>query len=90
MGLTLNHQPAHQDSFPLQRAILRWTKKNFALLRQRNPDVADNCLVGGMSFDDEHMRIVRCYPVEGLRRQAHYVYLPVDPTPAKAPPVESV
>ncbi len=90
MGLELNQQPAHRDSFPLQRAVLRWTKRNYALLRQRNPEVADKCLVAGMSFDEEQMRIVKCYPVEGLRRQAHNVYLPVDPEPATPPPFEGV
>ena len=90
MGLELNRQPAHRDSFPLHRACLRWTKVNYALLRQRNSEVADNCLVAGMSFDPEHMRIVKCYPVEGLRRQAHYVYLPVDPAPSTSPPFEAI
>jgi hypothetical protein len=90
MGLTLNRQPFYRDSFPLQRAMLRWTKKNFALLRQRNSEVADDCLVAGMSFDEQQSRIVKCYPVEGLRRQAQYVYLPVDPAPATAPPFEAV
>jgi hypothetical protein len=90
MGLKLNREPAHRDSFPLQRAILRWTKRNYALLRQRNPEVADRCLVAGMSFDEDNMRIVKCYPVEGLRRQAHYVYLAVDPAPATSPPFEAI
>lgn len=90
MGLELNRQPGHADSLPLQRAVLRWTKKNYSLLRQRNPEVADRCLVTGMSFEQEPMRIVKCYPVEGLRRQAHYVYLPINPAPASPPPFESV
>lgn len=90
MGLELNRQPGHADSLPLQRAVLRWTKENYTLLRQRNPEVADRCLVTGMSFEQEQMRIVKCYPVEGLRRQAHYVYLPVNPAPASPPPFESV
>jgi hypothetical protein len=81
MGLTLNREPSHRDSFPLHRAVLRWTKKNFALLHRRNPEVADACLVAGMSFETDQLRIVKCYPVEGLRRQARYVYLPVDPAP---------
>jgi hypothetical protein len=90
MGLELNRQPLNRDSLPLQRAILRWTKRNYALLRQRNPEVADKCLVAGTSFDEEQMRIVRCYAVEGLRRKAHNLYLPVDPAPATPPPFEGV
>ena len=85
MGLELNQEPAHRDSYPLQRAVLRWTKRNYALLRQRNSEVAAKCLAAGMSFEPEHMRIVKCYPVEGLRRQAHYVCLPIDPAPANTP-----
>jgi hypothetical protein len=90
MGLELNRQPLYRDSFPLQRAVLPWTKRNYALLRQRNPEVADKCLVAGMSFDEEQMRIIKCYPVEGLRRQARSVYLPVDPAPATPPLFEGV
>jgi hypothetical protein len=86
MGLKLNREPSHRDSFPLHRAVLRWTKKNFALLHQMNPEVAAACLVEGMSFDTDRLQLVKCYPVEGLRRQAHYVYLPVDPLPVGSPP----
>jgi hypothetical protein len=82
MGLALNRKPSHRDSLPLQRAVLRWTKNNFAVLHRKNPEVADACLVAGMLFEIDQSRIVKSYPVEGLRRQAHHVYLPVDPAPA--------
>jgi len=90
MGFPLNEKSSEQDGFPLHRAVLRWSKKNFALLQRRNPEVADACLVAGMSYDPEQLRIVKCYPVEGLRRQARYFYLPVDPAPDNAPPAESI
>ncbi len=90
MGLRLNTDQHHRDSFPLHRAVLRWTKKNFALLHRRNPEVAAACLVADMSFEVDELRIVQSYPVGGLRRQAHHVYLAVDPAPNNAPPPEGV
>ena len=81
MGLALNKETSHRDSLPLHRAVLRWTTRHYARLWQLNPEVAEACLVGNMSFDADHSRIVKYWPVEGLRREARYIYLPVSRVP---------
>jgi hypothetical protein len=57
-------------------------KKNYAWLHEYNPKVADACLVDGLTYDAALLRLVKTYPLEGLRRKAECVYFPVDPPPA--------
>ena len=80
MGLTVRTDDYDRDSRALQRAVLRWTKKNFVLLYEHNPRVACACLVETISYDSENRRLVKTYPAEGLRREPHYVYLDLAPT----------
>jgi hypothetical protein len=81
MGLTVRTGDYDKDSRALQKAVLRWTRKNYVWLHQHAPRVADACLVDGMSYDTEGRRLVRTYPAEGLRRGQHYVYLDLDHVP---------
>jgi len=85
MGLRVAKEAYYRDSKALQRAVLSWTKKNYAWLHSYNPRVAGACLVDGISYDAERLRLVKTYPAEGLRREAAYDYLDVDP-PSPAPP----
>lgn len=84
MGLTVRTDNYDRDSRALQKAVLRWTRKNFVWLHEHNPRVAGACLVDGMSYDAENRRLVKAYPAEGLRREPHYVYLDLDPAPENA------
>ena len=68
------------DSKALQKAILSWTKKNYARLHSYNPRVAEACLVDGITYDVERFRLIKTSPAEGLRREPNYVYLEVDKT----------
>ncbi len=79
MGLTVRQGDYDKDSRALQRAVLAWTRKNFVWLHGYNPRIAEACLVDGMSFDLENRRLVRTSPAEGLRREASFVYLELDP-----------
>lgn len=79
MGLTVSDKDYDRDSRALQKAILSWTKKNYAWLHAYNERVAEACLVDGMTYDAENLRLVKTYPAEGLRREPHYVYFNVDP-----------
>lgn len=81
MGLKLREADYDKDSRALHKAILAWTKKHYAWLHDYNPRVAEACLVDGMTYDAENRRIVKTYPAEGLRREAQYVYLDVEPAP---------
>jgi len=82
MGLNLRDGNLLGDMKALHTAILSWTKRNYAWLHVYNPDVAEACLVDGMSYDPEECRIIKTYPAEGLRREAQYDVLEVDPPPS--------
>ncbi len=79
MGLKLMQGDYDKDSRALHKAILAWTKKNYAWLHEYNPRIAEHCLVDGLIYEPENLRIVKVYPAEGLRRDPAYVYLDVDP-----------
>lgn len=80
MGLTVRDKDNYDhDSKALQKAVLCWTKKNFAWLHSYNSRIAEACLVDGMTYDAEHLRLVKTYPAEGLRREPTFVYFVVDP-----------
>ena len=78
MGLTLSDKDHDHDSKALHRAILAWTTRNYAWLHSYNPRVAEGCLVDGLTYDADNRRLVKTYPVEGLRRAPRYDYLPLD------------
>ncbi|MDB5989457.1 MAG: hypothetical protein JWQ10_860 [Herbaspirillum sp.] len=79
MGLIVRQGDYDKDSRALQKAVLTWTKKNFVWLHGYNPRVAEECLVDGMTYDAENLRLVRTSPADGLRREPAYVYLELDP-----------
>lgn len=81
MGITVTDQDYFYDSRALQKAVLSWTKKNYAWLYSYNPQVAEACLVDGITYDEDNRRLVKTYPAEGLRREPKYVYFDVDPPP---------
>lgn len=89
MGLTVTNQDYDHDSKALQKAILFWTKKNFAWLHSYNPRVAEACLLDGITYDAEHLRLVKTYPANALRREPHYVYFDVDPPSPDAEKLKS-
>lgn len=84
MGLTIRTDNYDKDSRALQKAVLRWTRKNFVWLHEHTPHVAGACLVDGMSYDAENRRLVKTYPPAGLQREPRYVYLDLDPAPDNA------
>lgn len=79
MGLALKDEDYDRDSKALQKVILSWTKKNYAWLHSYNARVAEACLVDGMTYDADRLRLVNTYPADGLRREPHCVYFDVDP-----------
>ena len=81
MGLTFIDNDSNHDSKALHKAILSWTKKNYAWLHSYNPRVAEACLVDGIAYDAEHLRLVKTSPADGLRREPRYVYFDVNPLP---------
>ena len=81
MGLERTHEDCFKDSRALHKAILIWTRKNYAWLYNYNPHVAEACLVDGITHDTANHRIVRTYTADAWNREAQYVYLDVDPPP---------
>ncbi len=78
MGLAVRKDDYDKDSRALHKAILAWTRKNYAWLHDYNPRIAEACLVDGMTYDAEKLRLVKTYPAEGLRREPQFVYFDVD------------
>lgn len=77
MGLTLGDKK--RKEYPLQKAVLAWTRKNYMRLKKIHPDVAESCLIGNISFDEHGGRLVATYR-KGLQLEAPKQYLLLDPT----------
>lgn len=60
----------------LRKFVIKWTEKNYLNLRSNNIDVANNCLLGSISFDEKESRIVKTYE-KGLNKEApkDFLYL---------------
>jgi hypothetical protein len=79
MGLKFDRSSINKEYRPLHRALITWTRRNYESLRSANLEVAEACLVDGMSYDAEKRRLVRTYPAGGLRKEPSYVYLDLPP-----------
>jgi hypothetical protein len=79
MGLGLGNKEGFMKAiYPLHKAVLSWTKKNYLRLRSIHPEVADACLIGSISFDEENARLVKTY-IKGLSLEAPKEYLELIP-----------
>jgi hypothetical protein len=63
LGLTLvdRHNGFHKENYPLQAAVLMWTKKHYRKLLSEHPKVAQACLQGSVTYDSKHHRLVKTY-----------------------------
>ena len=88
MGIKRGRPPGGyaREHYALKRAVLNWTERNYLRLREVNPDIADACLIGGITYDAENKRLVRTY-LKGLSREIPRDYLPLkDPPPSDSDP----
>ncbi|MBN1436957.1 MAG: hypothetical protein JW936_07770 [Sedimentisphaerales bacterium] len=83
MGFEVKEEDHTKENIALHKAVLAWTKKNFARLHAYDPRVAEACLVDGMTYDSASPRLVLTYPAKGLRREARHIYFAIDPTPTE-------
>jgi hypothetical protein len=83
MGLMVDRRLIDKECRPLHRALIAWTRRNYELLRAANLEVAEACLVDGMSYDSENRRLVKTYPAGGLRKEPRYVFLDLLPLTVK-------
>lgn len=78
LGLSLGDRPGvNQRCYPLRKAILRWTRENYMNIVDMNPDIAEYCLSGGVSFDAGNERLVKTY-MRGTNREPPREYLILD------------
>lgn len=80
LGLSLDNKINNdKNSVALHKALIKWTVKNFAWLYEYNSRIAEHCLVDGLTYEPDKFRIVKTYPIQGLKRETTYIYLEVDP-----------
>jgi hypothetical protein len=64
-------------NWPLQRAVLEWTRCNLAWLYSQHPALVEACLVDNMKYEPEKRRVVKTYRAQGLQREPRFEYLVV-------------
>lgn len=75
MGFKLDDKNGYRrEEYALHKVVLAWTRKNYLQLRSVHPDVAESCLIGGISFDEREARLVKSY-AKGLSLEIPKVYL---------------
>lgn len=79
MGLRLGNDKSDGCYRALHKVVLFWMKRNYAWLHGYDKQIAEYCLVDGLAFDPDNLRIVKTYPAGILRREAEYIYLDVSP-----------
>ncbi len=51
----------HRNYYSLHKAILAWTINNYLRLKSINPEVAESCLIGSISFDEQSKSLVKTW-----------------------------
>lgn len=87
MGLSVGAKRDHtRGEYQLRKAVLSWARRKYLWLVREQHKVAAACLVGTISFDVEHKRLVKTY-IEGLHLEPPRDYLdlmePADGTEVK-------
>ena len=81
MGLKMGNRSGFgRDHAALRTVVLVWTQRNYLRLRSVNADIADSCLIGGITFDTEKSQLVKTY-AKGPRPEPDRSYLPLQPLP---------
>lgn len=78
LGLSVSGSQSDRGEKRLRCAVLSWAKKNYLLLRKVHPPVAESCLIGSITFDNETNRLVKTY-AQGLRLEPSREYLDLEP-----------
>ncbi|MGB8226856.1 MAG: hypothetical protein WCE45_08360, partial [Sedimentisphaerales bacterium] len=75
MGLKIRKKKGYgSDYYPLHKVVLAWTRKNYLRLKSIQHEVAESCLIGSISFDEQGNRLVKTY-LKGLDLEAPKDYL---------------
>ena len=78
MGLEIHTGTYDRDSRPLQTAVLAWTKRNYASLEAQSPQVFEDCLPDGLSYDKDNCRLVRTSEINAFRSAPEHFYFELD------------
>jgi hypothetical protein len=71
------------EEFPIRRAVVGWTRRNYLWLVRRSPQVAKAVLIADITFDSKRKRIIKTY-FRGLNSRAAQDILTLDDTRANA------
>jgi hypothetical protein len=82
-ALVVRRDFRRDEEFPIRRAVIGWTRKNYLWLVKRSPQVAKAVLIADLSFDPKRKRLIKTY-FRGLNRRAAQSILPLDDTRANA------
>lgn len=78
MGFKINEKSGvNRHYLALARVLIPWVKRYYLELREKLPHVADACLIGTISFDEENNRLVKTY-IRGLRKEIPKDFLELD------------
>jgi hypothetical protein len=89
MGLKAGDKKGYgSEEYPLRRAVLNWTRKNYLKLVKVQPDVAAAVPTGAITFDAENNRFVKTY-FRGLQLEEPKEYLDLE-KPPRAPEARRV
>lgn len=61
----------------LHVAMIAWLKKNYLALRERQPNVANACIIGSITYEEDRKRLAKSY-IKGLRLEEPKEYLELD------------
>jgi hypothetical protein len=75
MGLSMPAANLRKDSLPLHKAVLSWTKKNYVWLQQNYPDIAESCLVEGITYDSKNFQLIHTSSVNAFRQKPRLTIL---------------
>lgn len=83
MGLKLATSKYGREYRALAKAVHAWARRGYPKLRNQLPRVADAVLMGGITYDEQHNRLVQT-SLSGLRTEPYKEYLQLADTPEQA------
>jgi hypothetical protein len=63
-----------RDYRALHRAVIAWTQRNYLIVRRKNLDIAEACLIGTITYDASETRLVKTF-TKGLETEPARDYL---------------
>jgi len=82
MGIEVHQEDFGRSYWPLQKALLAWTKRHYAALEEKAPQVFENCLPSRLSYDKANCRLVKTYQPNAFRAEPKQVFFELDRVPA--------